>query len=83
MSTKSSQVCTIDCLLEGRFVSMASSLKSKHNFLYLEAKIYGKNVSCLNGRAATNSFMNPKLAKELGLTILESNKPVNMRFAIG
>lgn len=51
--------------------------------MYLEARINGKDISYIVDRRVTRSFMNPKLAKELGLQVQKTSKPVNMRFAKG
>ena len=83
VSTKASHVCAADRMLEGGFVAKASSLKPRPSFLYLEAQINGKNVSCLVDTGATHSFMSPKLARELGLPTQRAGKPINVRFAKG
>lgn len=74
-------VCTADQILEGGFLTKVSSLKPKPSFLYLEAQIDGKHVSCLVDTGATHSFMSPKLTKELDLTTRRADKPIDIWFA--
>ena len=83
VSTKASHVCAADRMLERRFVAKTSSLKPRPSLLYLEAQINGKNVSCLVDIGATHSFMNPKLARKLGLLTWRVGKPINVQFAKG
>jgi hypothetical protein len=83
VSVKTNRDCTADQMLEGGFVAKASSLRPRPSFLYLEAKINGRNVSYLVDTWATHSFMSPKFAKELGLPTGRARKPMNVRFAKG
>ena len=83
VSVKENRGCAADQMLEGGFVAKASSLKPRPSLLYLEAKIAGRNVSCLVGTGATRYFMSPKLAKELGLPMRRAGKPINVRFVKG
>ena len=83
VSTKASHICVDDRMLEGGFVAKASNLKPKPSLLYLEARINGKNVSRLVDIGAMHSFMNPKLAKQLGLPMWRAGKPINVWFAKG
>ena len=80
---QANHVCTGDQMIEGGFVAKASSLKAKLRFLYLNAQINGKNVSCLVIPGPTHSFMSPSLAKELGLPARRVDKPIYVRFAKG
>jgi predicted aspartyl protease len=64
-------------------VAKAYGLKPRPSLLYLAAQISGRDLSCLIDTGATYSFMNPKLAKELGLRVQKASKPINMRFAKG
>jgi hypothetical protein len=75
VSVKTNRGCIADKMLEGGFVAKASSLKPKLTILYLEAKINGRNVSCLVDTGATHSFMSPKLAKESKWSRGPSHRP--------
>lgn len=81
INVKTNRVCATNQVLEGGFVAKASSLKSRPNHLYINAKINGQNVSCLVDTMAMHYFMSPKLAKELGLPMRRAGMSINMRFA--
>jgi predicted aspartyl protease len=51
--------------------------------LYPEARIIGRNLSCLVDTGAMQSFMNPNLDNELDLQVQKESKPINVRFAKG
>jgi predicted aspartyl protease len=64
-------------------VVKASGLKPKPSLLYPEARIIGRNLSCLVDTGAMQSFMNPNLDNELDLQVQKESKPINVRFAKG
>jgi hypothetical protein len=68
VSLKYTHVCVADQMLEGGFVVKAGGFKSRPSLLYLGVQIRGRYISCLVNTGAMQSFMSPKLAKELGFT---------------
>jgi hypothetical protein len=70
-------------MLEGGFLAKVSDFKPRPSLLYLEAKISGRDLSCLIDIEATQSFMSSKLAKELDLRVQKASKSINVHFAKG
>jgi hypothetical protein len=70
-------------MLEGGIVAKASGLKPRPSLMYLEAQIYGRDLSCLVDIGAMHSFMSPNLAKELGLQVQNARKFVNVHLPKG
>ena len=68
-------------MLEGGFLAKVNGFKPRPSLLYLEAKISGRDLSCLIDIGAMQSFMNSKLAKKLDLRVQKASKPINVCFA--
>ena len=83
VSVKTKHGCAAEQILEGGFVAKANNLKPKPRFLYLEAEINGRNVSCLVGTRTMHSFISLKLVEELGSPTCRECKSINVRFAKG
>ena len=64
--TKTNRVVATDRMLDSSFVTKASSLKPRPSILYLEAQMYGRNVSWVD-KVTTYSFLSPKLTMCWGL----------------
>jgi hypothetical protein len=67
-------------MLQGDFVAIASSLKTRLSPLYLEAQINGQNIPCLVHTKVT-SFVSSMFIYELDLLRHRADKPIKIRFA--
>ena len=68
-------------MLEDSFVAKANSFKLRPFLLYLKGLFNVKNVPWLIDTWATQSVMNMKLTKVLGLPMRSAGKPINVQFA--
>ena len=79
---KKNHVVVVDQMLDIDMVAKASSVNPRPSFLYLEARMYGRNFLWIN-EMATHSFMSPKLIRESGLADTYSGEPINVWFGKG
>ena len=79
--TKTNRVVATDRMLDGSFVTKASSLKPRPSILYLEAQMYGRNVSWVD--KVTTYFLSPNLQCVGACQRIEWARPSILRFAKG
>ncbi len=65
-------------MLESGFTAQISSFKPRPKLLYFDAAINEKNVLSFVDIRAIHSFINPKLAKDLGILVKHIGKLINI-----